>query len=239
MTAHRPPGAVIAALVVVLVLGAVALLWNRGMLPGARLASGALVASGTLEADEVVVSARVSGAITSIPRAEGMTVTEGDLVATLDDRTVQLQVEQAPDPATKRVYQLQAADYRLTSPRTGIVTRVPAHVGELAFPGAALLAVSDLSTLRLTIYVREADLSRVRVGQRLGITAVTFPSRTFGGVVTSINQQAEFTPRNIQTTADRQNLVFGVQADVDNRDGSLKPGMTVDAQFLTGTDATP
>ena len=41
---------------------------------------------------------------------------------------------------------------------TGVVTRVPAHVGELALPGQVLIAVSDLSTLKLTLYVRLADL---------------------------------------------------------------------------------
>jgi HlyD family secretion protein len=52
--------------------------------------------------------------------------------------------------------------------------------------------------------------------------------------VTSINQQAEFTPRNIQTQSDRLNLVFGVQATIANLDHALKPGMPVDARFDSG-----
>ena len=98
-----------------------------------------------------------------------------------------------------------------------------------------LLAVSDLSSLKLTLYVRLADLGGVSVGQRLTVTADPYPGRTFEGTVTSINQEAEFTPRNVQTQSDRLNLVFGVQATVENADGALRPGMPVDARFEAST----
>ncbi|MFA7249845.1 MAG: HlyD family efflux transporter periplasmic adaptor subunit [Dehalococcoidia bacterium] len=190
-----------------------------------------LTASGTLEADETVISARVSGEIVALPVAAGSPVAKGDVVAQIDDRAVQLQIRQAPDPATRETYRLQAEDYTLQSPLTGVVTRMPVHLGELALPGQVLLAVGDLSMLKLTLYIRMADLDHVSVGQRLAITADPYPGRTFEGVVTSINQQAEFTPRNVQTQTDRLNLVFGVQATVANADGALKPGMPIDARF--------
>ena len=63
------------------------------------------------------------------------------------------------------------------------------------------------------------------------VTADPFPSQTFHGMVTSINQRAEFTPRNIQTQRDRLNLVFGVKVQVDNPAYALKPGMPIDATF--------
>ena len=192
---------------------------------------GALTASGTLEADETVIAPLVSGAITSLPLEAGAYVNRGDVVATIDDDTVQLQIRQAPDPAAREAYLLQSRHYTLRSPLTGVVTRMPAHVGEIAVPGQVLLAVSDPSTLDLTLYVRLADLGRVSVGQALAITTDPYPGRTFGGVVTSINQEAEFTPRNVQTQTDRLNLVFGVQATVTNEDGALRPGMPVDARF--------
>ena len=156
---------------------------------------------------------------------------KGSVIARIDDRAVQLQVRQSPDPAARETFQLQAEDYTLRSPLTGVVTRVPAHVGELALPGQVLLAVSDLSSLKLTLYVRLADLGQVAVGQRLTVTTDPYPGRTFEGVVTSINQEAEFTPRNVQTQSDRMNLVFGVQATVANTDGALKPGMPIEARF--------
>ncbi|MEI6665071.1 MAG: HlyD family efflux transporter periplasmic adaptor subunit [Chloroflexota bacterium] len=195
--------------------------------------SDALIASGTLEADETVIAPLVAGAITSLPVQAGSHVNRGDVVVAIDDQTVQLQIRQAPDPATREALLLQAQDFTLRSPLSGVVTRMPAHLGEVAVPGQVLLAVSDTSTLEVTLYIRLADLGRVSVGQRLAITADPYPGRTFTGTVTSINQQAEFTPRNVQTQTDRLNLVFGVQAKVTNEDGSLKPGMPIDARFET------
>ena len=196
-----------------------------------RGSASRLTASGTLEADETRIAPRVTAAITALPLAEGDSVAAGALVARLDDRAIQLQIRQAPDIASRLTFELQAQDYVLTSPVSGIVTRVPGRVGEMAFPGQTLLAVADLSTLRLTLFIEEADLARVRVGQRVAVIADPYPARAFEGVVTSINQQAEFTPRNVQTRTDRLNLVFGVQLTVPNPDGALRPGMPVDATF--------
>ncbi len=196
-----------------------------------------LTASGTLEADELVISARVTGLIVALPAVAGSSVAVGAPVAKIDDRNVQLQIRQAPDIATRLNLELQAQDYVLLAPVGGVVTRVPVHVGEMAFPGQALLAIADLSSLDLTLYLDEVDLSRVRVGQRVLLAADPYPGRRFEGLVTSINQQAEFTPRNVQTRTDRLNLVFGVQATVPNPDGALKPGMPVDAVFEVETAA--
>ena len=221
------------ALLVLAAVGALLTSVGCASIPWIDRGATAITASGTLEAEETVIAPRVSGEIVALPLAAGSPVTKGDVLARIDDRAVQLQVRQSPDSAARETFQLQAEDYTLRSPLTGVVTRVPAHPGELALPGQVLIAVSDLSTLKLTLYVRLADLGHVAVGQRLAITADPYPGRTFEGVVTSINQQAEFTPRNVQTQSDRMNLVFGVQATVQNADGTLKPGMPIDAQFET------
>jgi multidrug resistance efflux pump len=200
-------------------------------------APSVLIGSGTLEADETLLSPQVTGAITALPFPEGSAVSKGAVVARIDDRVIQLQREQAisTDVATERVLALEADEYVLRAPVDGIVTRVPTHVGEMAMPGETLLAIANLASLKLTVYVREADLAKVAVGQTLSVTADPFPNRSFTGRVTSINQRAEFTPRNIQTQADRLNLVFGVQTLVANPEGALKPGMPVDVRFAPGS----
>lgn len=233
----KPAGrrvALAAGIVVIAIVSATAW-WGYGAwLAGAPLAP--LTASGTLEADETLISPQVAGSIAGLPVEEGTSVAAGAVVATIDDRLIRRQMEQA-DVATRRILDVQRQDYVLRSPIAGIVTRVPARVGETAMPGEILLAIANLDRLKLTVYVREADLARVAVGQRLTLTADPFPNRTFGARVSSINARAEFTPRNVQTQADRLNLVFGVRAIVANADGALKPGMPVDARFETGGGA--
>jgi HlyD family secretion protein len=190
-----------------------------------------LSASGTLEADEVLVGSQVAGRIVELAR-EGQSVQANDVVARLDDSLIQVQIRQG-DVAARQRLEVQADQYILRSPIAGVITRVPLHTGEVASPGQAVATVADLSVLKLTAYVLENDLGQVQVGQEVSITADPFPGRTFRGVVTSTNPRAEFTPRNVQTKADRLNLVFGVRILVDNPDGALKPGMPVDVAFTT------
>lgn len=190
---------------------------------------GPLTASGTLEADEVLIGAEVAGQIIALVQ-EGDRVAPGAVVARLDDALIQLQIRQA-DLAARQRLEIQADAYQLRTPIGGVVTRVPMHNGEVVTPGQTVAAVADLTQLKFTAYVLEKDLGGVQVGQVVTVTADPFPDRTFRGVVTSTNPRAEFTPRNVQTRADRLNLVFGVQIRVDNPNGALKPGMPADASF--------
>jgi multidrug efflux pump subunit AcrA (membrane-fusion protein) len=193
-----------------------------------------LTASGTVEADETLLSAQVTGLITALPVAEGDRVTAGEVLARIDDRVLQQEMQTA-DLATLRTLEVEQQLYTIQSPIAGVVTREPVHLGETAVPGEVLIAVADLSQLQLTVYVPEEDLGSVYVGEPLQVTADPYPGRTFAGRVTSIAEQAEFTPRNVQTKADRLNLVFAVKASVANPDGALKPGMYVDATFAGGS----
>ena len=56
----------------------------------------------------------------------------------------------------------------------------------------------------------------------------TFPGRDFPGVIQQINDQGEFTPRNIQSRDERNHQVFGIKVGVENREGIIKSGMAAD-----------
>ncbi|MBI3964852.1 MAG: HlyD family efflux transporter periplasmic adaptor subunit [Chloroflexi bacterium] len=207
--------------------------WYSWRLWVAAAAPTSLTASGTVEAEEVHVGSEIAGRIVALPAEEGRWLRAGDVVARLDDTLITTQLRGA-DVAQRQQLEIQADRYIVRTPISGVVTKTPARVGEVAAPGQTLVNVSDLSQLKLTVYVLERDLGRVWVGQSVHVAADPFPGRTFSGVVTSINSRAEFTPRNVQTQRDRQNLVFGVKIRVDNPDGALKPGLPVDAIFLPG-----
>jgi HlyD family secretion protein len=229
---YRPPTRAW-LLLAVLVLASVGW-WLAPMMPWTLpwlQPAGPLVASGTLEADEVLIGSEVSGRLVSLVR-EGQSIQAGQVTAQLDDSLVRLQFRQS-DAATQQQLAIQTEKFQLRSPIDGVVTRVPLHVGEVVAAGQAVVAVADLSVLEMMAYILERDLGRVRVGQEVAVSADPFPSRTFYGVVTSTNQRAEFTPRNVQTQRDRLNLVFGVKIRVDNPRGELKPGMPADAAFAS------
>jgi multidrug resistance efflux pump len=225
---HRPPRPLIAAIVVVLLLTV-----GLGIYLLQRPATGGpLTASGTIEFDEVTLSAETSGRLSDLSVDEGSHVTEGQVIGHLSDPVLDIQNKQAlVDPAQRQVTQAQMARLELTSPLTGVVQKQLAHRGEHVSTGSPILTVADPTDLKLTLYVLEGDLGRVAVGQPVSIRVDAFADRVFTGRVTTIADHAEFTPRNVQTQKDRQNLVFAVTVRVPNPDGALKAGLPVDATF--------
>jgi multidrug efflux pump subunit AcrA (membrane-fusion protein) len=144
------------------------------------------------------------------------------------------QVKQAE--ASLAALQVQRDQHTLAAPLDGWVVEQPAHEGEMAAPGATLLNLADLNNLTLTIYVAAPKVSQVALGQTVQVFVDAFPGQPFTGRITFINNEAEFTPRNIQTKEERVNTVFAVKIKLDNPDQQLKPGMPADAILAEGPE---
>jgi HlyD family secretion protein len=119
----------------------------------------------------------------------------------------------------------------ITAPTGGMVLEVSIREGELAAPGATLLTLGDLDQVTLTVYVPANRLGYVDIGQEVEVYVDSFPDRTFLGDVVAIANEAEFTPRNVQTQEERVNMVFAVEIRIPNPapDYPLKPGLPADA----------
>jgi HlyD family secretion protein len=117
----------------------------------------------------------------------------------------------------------------LVSPATGTVSAQTIYVGEVAQPAAPLLTIVDLKRVKLVIYVPAGRIGEVKLGQGAQVSTDSYPGRRFSGTVTHINDEAEFTPKNVQTQEERVKMVFRVEIALDNPDGALKPGMPADA----------
>ena len=123
------------------------------------------------------------------------------------------------------------AQLTVTAPRDGIITIRIADPGELAAPGATLFRLTDLDRVTLRVFIAETEIGHVKVGQVAHVT-IDSVSQPFTGTVAYIANEAEFTPKNVQTQAERVNLVFAVEIALNNPDHILKPGMPADAEIL-------
>jgi HlyD family secretion protein len=85
--------------------------------------------------------------------------------------------------------------------------------------------------LWVRVYVPESWLGLIKLGERVRVRVDSFPHTDFDGVVEQINRQAEFTPRNVQTVADRIKQVFGVKIRLPSDDDRLRAGMAADVYF--------
>ena len=93
------------------------------------------------------------------------------------------------------------------------------------------MKIAKLDTLKVTVYISEDRYGEVRLGDTATLNVDSFPGETFTATVTRIADQAEYTPRNVQTKEERQTTVYAVELSVENPDGKLKPGMPVDVTF--------
>lgn len=134
--------------------------------------------------------------------------------------------------AARRQIEVMLTKATLSAPRAGVILSRPIHEGEQVTIGAPLMTIGGLDTVRLTVYISEADIGHVRLGQAVDVTVDSYPGRQFRGQVTFIAQNAEFTPRNVQTADERATTVFAVRVELPNADHALKPGMPADAVLL-------
>jgi len=137
-------------------------------------------------------------------------------------------------------HNLEAADARIaqaqqnltyttiTSPIDGVVTRINAEVGELVVtgtmnnPGTVIMEVADLSQMLVVAQVDEADVGKLKVGQKAAVHVDAFVDREFAGVVDSIALAHDMTftrtkyyRTEILLNDAGQNLHSGLTAHVD------------------------
>ncbi len=175
----------------------------------------ALSALAQADAQVALAQAQLAGLQAGLP---------GEQIAALTARRGQAQ-------AAVESLETLASLMELSSPIAGTVVSVFAYEGEVAAPGAALVAVADLTALTLVVYVPENRVGQVTLDSEVQVTVDSFPDKRFAGKVVRIADQAEFTPRNVATQDERVNLVFAVEIRLSNLDGLLKPGMPAEVQF--------
>jgi HlyD family secretion protein len=129
---------------------------------------------------------------------------------------------------------LLVGECEIRAPRDADVATLPHEAGELVSPGAVLARLVDLSEVKATFYLPNAEIGAVKPGARADVVADAWPGESFEGTVRTVAFEAEFTPRNVQTRTDRDRLVYPVEVTVKNRDGKLRAGMPVQVT-LAGT----
>jgi HlyD family secretion protein len=147
------------------------------------------------------------------------------------------QVEAARAQVAEAEAHLAAADAALRNmiieaPFAGTVTVRHREPGEVVAAGAPVLTVMNPDDRWVRIYVREDRTGAVALGAGATIKSDTFPDKTYQGEVTFVASEAEFTPKNVQTTEERVKLVYAVKVSVRGDDAlELKPGMPADVEL--------
>ena len=210
--------------------------------------------AGTLETAKVILSSHVSSDVKSILVVEGDTVHADELLMELScdtqkiaaiqidsdyERTVELhrrehvaQAELDAITARKNNNDLQLEWCKIKSPIDGMVVTKFREIGELVAPGTTLLSVSNPYDIWAYFYVPYDVLYKLKVGQSVTGVLPEANNMKFQGRIIKISEQAEFTPKNVQTREERMRLVYGVKVQFENPELILKSGMTIESDLM-------
>ncbi len=120
----------------------------------------------------------------------------------------------------------QLQDCYPTSPMNGTITEKHIEKGELLVVGKPIAKISRLDTLWVKVYLTTGDFAEIELGDKATIDTES-GERQYHGEVVWTSEEAEFTPKNVQTKKSRANLVYAVKVRVGNENGRLKIGMPV------------
>jgi multidrug resistance efflux pump len=126
---------------------------------------------------------------------------------------------------------LQISKLTVLAPSDGVILTRSIQPGEMVSAAAAALKLGRLDDLSITVYVPEDIYGTLSLGQLATLTVDSYPGQSFSARIVHIADQAEFTPRNVQTVEGRKATVFAVRLKVEDTGGKLKPGMPADITF--------
>lgn len=187
--------------------------------------------------DLVLAEERVQAAETrlaSLQTGENSLKVQAVQAALHQAQAASMQASQAVAQAEANLALLDAQIAKLTvlAPIDGIVLTRSIEMGEVLSAGAQAVTMGQLDLLTITVFVPEEQIGLLTVGQSAEVLVDSFPGQVFTAEIIHIADEAEFTPRNVQTTESRKTTVFAVKLQITNPDGDLKPGMPADVTFI-------
>jgi membrane fusion protein YbhG len=126
----------------------------------------------------------------------------------------------------------QISKCTILNPVEGVVLSKLVEKHELVGPGKPLYKVADPNKIYLKAYLTGTQVSGLKVGQKVTIIRdnVEGDLSELSGVINWISEEAEFTPKLIQTREERVSLVYAVKVGFEN-EGTIKIGMPGEVRF--------
>ncbi len=133
-----------------------------------------------------------------------------------------------------RQIEQQLTDTALRAPSAGVVMSTAAEPGEYLNAGSSVLTLAPMDRVKVRAWVPETALGRVTLGREVQVFTDSRPGKPFPGTVTFISDEAEFTPKSVQTFEERVKLMYRIKIELDNPERVFKAGMPVDALLASG-----
>jgi HlyD family secretion protein len=186
-----------------------------------------------LEADVAMAEARVAEASQEFekwkvgPDADAVTLAR----ANVTNAESLLELARVQANSQLRSIDIMLEDTTIRAPADAVILTHSVEYGEVITPGVAVMTLGNVDRMTITVYLAENQYGQVSVGDIARVTVDSFPGENFEAEVIRIADEAEYTPRNVQTEEERQTTVYAIELRVDDPEGKLKPGMPADVVF--------
>lgn len=182
--------------------------------------------------DKAVLAADVARSLHEQANEQLRLLERGPRVEKIEAQRAQL----AQSEAAVRALDATLANMTLRSPFAGVVSIRHREPGETVAPGAPVVTVTNRDDRWVRIYIPEDRMGGLATGLSAVVRADTYPDKTYSGEVVYIASEAEFTPKNVQTTEERVKLVYAVKVRITGDAGyELKPGLAADVTLRVRT----
>lgn len=176
--------------------------------------------------DEVQILSKLSGEVKSITYEVGDDIDANTPIATLESKTLVDSIVTSENAVRRSEISLDTQkdtldNYRINSPIGGTVIEKNFKAGDTLTAGKVMATIFDLNYLTMTLNIDELDISKIKVGQSVSITAEAVAGKTYVGKVTRIN---------INGATVGGTTTYPVTIQIDETEGLL-PGMNVDAKI--------
>ncbi len=186
-----------------------------------------------LDADVALAEARVNEASQEFekwkdgPDPDSVTLAQANVA----NAEALLELAQVQSESQLRSIDLMLENAVIRAPIDAVILTHSVEQGEVITPGVAVITLGNVDRMTITVYLAENQYGQISVGDGASVEVDSFPGDSFEAEVVRIADEAEYTPRNVQTEEERQTTVYAVELRVDDPDGKLKPGMPADVVF--------
>ena len=140
------------------------------------------------------------------------------------------QYEEAVSNLEKTIINLD--DTKLYAPYNGTILSRIREKGTILQEGETVYSISMTEPVWVRTYIDETNLSRIKLGQKAFIYTDSRPKNPYMAHIGFISPVAEFTPKTVETTSLRTDLVYRLRVIIDNTDSYLRQGMPVTIKVL-------
>jgi HlyD family secretion protein len=140
------------------------------------------------------------------------------------------------------LYTVNIADNTLVAPKDGRIQYRVANIGEVLPAGGKVFTMLDISYVYMDIYLPTAEAGKVKIGADARISLDAYPNTAIPAKVSFIANEAQFTPKTVETQSERDTPMFRIRVKIDPerlhaRAASVRSGLPGVAYVLTDAAA--